>query len=425
MRPGVLIASALTAVAGAQSGSEFSAEKLQTIPSMLQTAVDMGELPGVATVVWRNGRVVQLNAVGRRDIERGLPMTPDTIFRIASMSKPVTSAAALMLLDEGRLKLNDPITKWMPEFARMRVLRHPDGPLDDFPAPREITVEDLLTHRSGLSYPFTAAGPLAAALEKAIGSEIASRMQPDEWLKAVAALPLAYAPGDRFQYGVSTDVLGFLVARVSGMSLRDFLTTRMFRPLRMVDTDFWVPPAKRERLAAVYARDGKGGFRRADESAGFASYVGPEPPVFTSGGGGLVTTADDYLTFARMLLNGGEVDGVRLLKPETVKLMVTNRLTAEQRQIPLFGLPIWRALGYGLGVSTIMNADAYRAAGVGDGAEGAFGWPGSFGVWWQADPAANIVLMFLPQLAASLAEIQPAASTMRAFQRTAYDALGR
>src|SRR5688572_15051053 len=252
----LVVAAALTAavasqglVASAQSDSGLDAGKLQGIPSMLQAAIDAGELPGVVTVVWRNGRLAQLNAVGRRDIERELPMTADTIFRIASMSKPVTSAAALMLLDEGRLKLNDSITKWMPEFARMRVLRRPDGPLDDaFPAPREITVEDLLTHRSGLSYPFTAAGPLAAALEKAIGSEIASRMQPDEWLKAVAALPLAYAPGDRFQYGISTDVLGFLVARVSGMSLRDFLTTRMFRPLRMVDTDFWVPPAKRERL---------------------------------------------------------------------------------------------------------------------------------------------------------------------------------
>jgi CubicO group peptidase (beta-lactamase class C family) len=137
---------------------------------------------------------------------------------------------------------------------------------------------------------------------------------PDEWLKTVGALPLAYPPGERFQYGISTDVLGFVVARVSGKSVRDFLITRVFRPLRMVDTDLWIPPAKRERLAAVYARDGKGAFKRADGSPGLTSYVGSEPPAFTSGGG-LVTTADDYLTFARMLLNGGEVNGVRLLKP--------------------------------------------------------------------------------------------------------------
>ncbi|HET9192689.1 MAG TPA: serine hydrolase domain-containing protein [Vicinamibacterales bacterium] len=431
MHSGVLVATALTALAAAQLPvsvgqpvSGFNTGKLESIPAMLQAAVDAGELPGVVTLVWRNGRVAQLNAVGRRDIERGLPMTPDTIFRIASMSKPVTSAAALMLVDEGRLRLDDPITKWMPEFARMQVLRRPDGPLDDaFASPRVITIEDLLTHRSGLSYPFTAAGPLAAALEKAIGSEISSRLGPDEWLKALAALPLAYAPGERFHYGVSTDVLGFVVARASGMSLRDFLMSRVFTPLRMVDTDFWVPPWKRERLAPIYARDGQRGFRRTDESTGFAGYVGSGPPAFTSGGGGLVTTARDYLTFARMLLNGGEADGVRLLKPATVKLMVTNRLTPQQREIPLFGLPIWRSLGYGLGVSTIMNAEAYRTAGVGDGAEGAFGWPGSFGVWWQADPAADMVLLFLPQLSASLAEIQPAASTMRAFQRTAYAAL--
>jgi CubicO group peptidase (beta-lactamase class C family) len=164
-------------------------------------------------------------------------MTAHTIFRIASMSKPVTSVAALMLVDEGRLTLDDPITKWMPEFAGMRVLRRPDGPLDDaFPAPRVITVEDLLTHRSGLSYPFTAAGPLAAELEKAIGSEIASRLEPDEWLRAVATLPLAYPSGERFQYGISTDVLGFLVARVSGISLRDFLMTRVFARFRGTGT---------------------------------------------------------------------------------------------------------------------------------------------------------------------------------------------
>jgi CubicO group peptidase (beta-lactamase class C family) len=411
---------------GAQVAHGLDASKLLAIPGMLQAAIDAGELPGVVTLVWTRGSEVQLNALGTRDIEAGLPMAPDTIFRIASMSKPVTSAAALMLIDEGRLSLSDPIAKWMPEFANMRVLRRADGPLGDtYPAPRPITIEDLFTHRSGLSYPFTASGPLAAALEKAIGSEIQSHLGPDAWLKALAALPLAYPPGDRFQYGVSTDVLGFVVARASGMSLRDFLLARVFRPLRMIDTDFWVPPAKRPRLAAVYAVDGKGAFKRADGTPGLAGYVGESPPAFTSGGGGLVTTARDYQRFSRMLLNGGEVDGVRLLKTETVKMMVANRLTPQQRQIPMMGVPMWRSLGYGLGVSIIMNAEAYRAAGVGAGSEGAFSWPGSFGGWWQADPVEDMILIFLPQLQPSLAQLQPAQSTMRAFQQMAYDAIER
>ena len=423
----IALAAAMPAfINGAQTSSGFNAEKLLTVRSTMQAAVDAGELPGVVTVVWQKDRVVQLNALGRRDIERGLPMAPDTIFRIASMSKPITSVAALMLVEQGTLKLDDPISKWVPEFAKTQVLRRADGPLDDtYPSPRPITVEDLLTHRSGLSYPFTVTGPIGAALESSVGSEIHSRLRPDDWLSAVAALPLAYAPGERFQYGVSTNVLGFIVARASGQSLRSFLLTRVFQPLGMNDTDFWVPPAKRDRLAAVYAPQANKSFRRADTTPAFEPFVGTAPPAFTGGGEGLVSTAGDYLTFARMLLNGGEVNGVRLLKPETVRMMITNRLTPAQRQIPLLGLPIWRTLGFGLGVSMILDANAYRAAGVGAGAEGAFGWPGAFGGWWQADPVEGMVVIFLPQLQPAVAQLQPAAGTMRAFQRMVYDAIER
>ena len=215
------VAVATTVVPRAARGADgFNAERLAAVRSTLQASIDAGALPGVVTLVWRKGELAQVNALGRRDIERGLPMAADTIFRIASMSKPITSVAALMLVERGSLSLDDPITKWVPEFATMRVLRRPDGPLDDtYAAPRAITVDDLLTHRSGLAYPYTATGPLAAALEKRSGSNIQSRLPPDEWIAALAALPLAYAPGERFHYGVSTNLLGFVVARASGTEL--------------------------------------------------------------------------------------------------------------------------------------------------------------------------------------------------------------
>ena len=409
----------------------FSPDKLLRVRLALDSAIAAGELPGVVTLVWRKGALAQLNALGWRDIERKLPMEADTIFRIASMSKPVTAVAALMLVEEGKLALHDPVTRWVPEFSNMRVLRRADGPLDETdPAPRAITVEDLMTHRSGLAYPYTTPGPLAAALEKTIGSSIQSGLAPDEWIKALAALPLAYAPGRQFQYGVSTDLLGFIIGRASGTNLRDFLLTRVFGPLGMSDTDFWIPPAKRDRVAVLYRPGPNRTFAPVDQPG----FEGATAPTFTSGGAGLVTTASDYLTFGRMLLNRGEVNGVRLLKPETVQMMITNRLTPEQREIPFLGLPMWRSQGFGLGVSMITNAEAFTKAGVGAGSNGAFGWPGAFGGWWQADPVENMVAIFLPQMSprlpdpsavTSIDQVMPTAGSMRTFQKLVYDAIQR
>ncbi len=179
-------------------------------------------------------------------------MERDTIFRIASMSKPVVTAAALILMEQGALRLEDPISKWAPEFASMRVLRRPDSPLaDTYPAPRAITIEDLMTHRSGLSYAFTAKGPLSLALEARFGLKLAGWRSVDEWMSALASLPLSYAPGVRFNYGHSTDVLGFIIGRAAGASLREALRHLLLDPLGMVDTDFWIPPAKRARGRAV------------------------------------------------------------------------------------------------------------------------------------------------------------------------------
>ena len=402
---------------------------LAQIAPALQGVIDAGDLSGAVTLIWRGGQELQFLALGQRDIEAGLPMTRDTIFRIASMTKPVTSVAALMLMDEGKLKLDDPITKWLPEFANMQVLESATGPVDDtYPAPRDITVEDLFTHRAGLAYAFTSIGPIAHAHQKALGDVLATDMGPDEWLKALGGLPLSYPPGERFHYSHATDVLGFLVGRVAGKPFHDVLMERIFAPLGMVDTDFWVPPQKRGRAAKVY--------RLKDDFSALEEVPFPKhdaPPKFSGGGGSLVSTLDDYLKFARMLLGDGEVDGVRLLKPETVALMRTNRLTDAQRDIPFMGIPFWRGQGFGLGLSVI--TDPEKQAWMGAGNAGAFGWPGAFGTWWQADPQSGMILIYMiqnsiplgPEAAAQLATGQRmgARVALPAFQKAAYAAIGQ
>jgi CubicO group peptidase (beta-lactamase class C family) len=409
--------------------SGFSRDQLAKLGPTLQGVVDSGVLSGAVTLLWRNGEIADVTCVGLRDIDNKLPMQRDTLFRIASMTKPVTSIAALMLMEEGKLKLDDPISKWAPEFADMKVLRDAEGPLDDvYASPRDITIDDLMTHRAGLAYGFTSVGPIAYAHQDALGDVLNSGHNPDDWMKALGDLPLSYPPGERFHYSHATDVLGFLVGRIAGMPFREFLMQRIFGPLGMVDTDFYIPPQKRERAAVVY---------RFNEEAGglkpvpFILY--DDPPAFTGGGGGLVSTADDYLKFARMMLNKGEVDGVRLVKIETVELMTQNRLTDAQREITFMGLPFWGGQGFGLGVSVI--TDAEKQAWMGVGTNGAFGWPGAFGTWWRADPAENMVMIYLvqnsmplePGSAAQLATGQrmAAQAALPMFQGITYGALGR
>ena len=401
---------------------------LAQIAPALQAVIDAGDLSGFVTLIWRKGEEIQFNALGQRDVEAGAPMTRDTLFRIASMTKPVTTVAALMLLEEGKLKLDDPISKWAPEFANMQVLKSATGPVEDtYPSPREITVEDLMTHRAGLAYAFTSIGPIAHAHQKALGDVLTSDMGPDAWMKALASLPLSYPPGERFHYSHATDVLGFIVGRIEGKPFREVLMERILGPLKMVDTDFYFPPEKRSRAAKVY--------RLTDDMSGLeeAPFVWRDtPPSFCGGGGGLVSTLDDYLTFARMLLGDGEVDGVRLLKPETVALMRTDRLTDAQREIPFMGIPFWLGQGFGLGLSVI--TDPEQQAWMGAGNAGAFGWPGAFGTWWQADPKSGMILIYLiqnsmplgPEAAAQLATGQRmgARAALPVFQKMAYAAVG-
>lgn len=368
----------------------FDPAKLAMVGPALQAFVDSGELAGIVALTSRRGEIVQAEAIGWCDIETNEPMRSDTLFRIASMTKPITSVAALMLVEQGKLRLDDPISRWIPELADVRVLADPAGPLDrTVPLRRSITVEDLLTHRSGIAYAFFSEGPLKQAYEQALGDPAMNRLTPDEWLAALGTLPLAYQPGDRFHYGHSTEVLGFLIGRVEGKPLRQVLQERIFAPLGMTDTDFWLPPEKRGRLASLYGYN---------EQTGRLSKVEPvmydEPPAYTPGGGGLISSAADYHRFARMLLGGGALDGVRLLRPQTVRLMQTNRLTDAQRQVPFAGMPLWQKCGFGLGLSIAEDPidNPYAC-----GAPGSITWPGIFGTWWQADPVHDLVMIYLIQ----------------------------
>ncbi|MEO7206642.1 MAG: serine hydrolase domain-containing protein [Steroidobacteraceae bacterium] len=357
-----------------------------------QHAVAAGDIPGVMCLVWRRGELLQLGSAGLRNIEKQLPVERNTIFRIASMSKPVTTAAAMILMERGMLRLEDPITQWAPEFAAMQVLRRPDGPLQDtYPAPRTITVEDLMTHRSGLAYSFTARGPLAQAMKERFGFEFDSARTPDEWMKTLASLPLSYAPGERFNYSHSTDLLGVIIGRATGLGTRAAMQQLLFDPLGMVDTDFWIPPEKRERAAVLYRSPAPGNFVPID----LPGFTDATPPFFSAGGQGLVSTVDDYLSFARMLLQGGEFGGTRVLAEASVRSMSTNRLTPAQRRNLQFGIPFFMGQGFGLGLSVI--DDAKCNAWMGSGGAGAFGWPGLFGGWWQADPARQSMMLWLQQ----------------------------
>lgn len=413
---------------GAQTASGVDDKALAGIAPALQGIVDSGALSGVVTLMWRRGEVLAVNTVGHRDIAAKAPMQRDTLFRIASMTKPVTSLVTMMLAEEGKLKLDDPITRWLPEFAGMKVLADPVGPLDKTaPAARDITVEDLMTHRAGLAYGFTSMGPIAYAHEAALGSPLVNAMTPDAWLKALGGLPLSFQPGERFHYSHATDVLGFLLARIEDRPLGEVLKARVFDPLGMADTAFWLAPDKRGRLARLYEAPADGGALR-DVSLPQTDIA----PAFEGGGGGLISSADDYLKFARAMLGRGAVDGVRLVKPETLDLMAANRLTEAQRAIPFMGMPFWMSQGFGLGLSMIMDAEKHQWMGA--GGKGAFGWPGAFGTWWQADPQEDMILIYLiqdsmplgPEAVTAMQGQRPTGRiALPMFQKMAYAAVGK
>ena len=322
------------------------------------------------------------------------------------MTKPITSVAALMLVDEGRIALTDSIARYAPEFSHMRVLRSPNGPLDETdPAERPITFEDLLTHRAGFTYADFHRGPIAQAYRDALGGDIDSDVAPDEWIARLAQLPLIGQPGSAMYYGCSTDLLGLLIARIEGAPLGEVLKRRIFDPLGMKDTSFLVPREKRDRRAAAYGFDEEGRLTKRVTWSGVFVAERPEDMAYESGGAGLWSTLDDYLSFARLFLGDGEVDGVRLLRPETLAMMMTNQLTDSQRaNSGLLGRkPFAVGRGFGLGVSVVLETDKTDL--MRRGSVGTVSWPGAFGGWWQADPKEGSVLIFLAHNMVDLAQM--------------------
>lgn len=366
--------------------------------AVLNEHVAKGELGGVVALVFRPRQSIRAITIGRRDVLRDLPVTRDTIFRIASLTKPVTAVTALTLLDDGRFDLDDPVTRVAPELASLRVLQDPEGPLDrTIPVARAMTFRDLLTHRSGLTYGEFHRGPIRAACAAILGGQIDNELSPDEWIAKLATLPLIDQPGAAFHYGISSDLLGLLLARIDGMPLGAVMRQRVFDPLGMRDTHFIVPHDRRDRRAAPTGFDEAGRLTTLHVvPGGNALPERPDSMTFEAGGGGLWSTADDYLTFARLFVGGGAVDGVRILRPETCALMMSNQLTPRQRaDARMFGRPLFaKGHGYGMGVAVVMepdDADVLRCR----GGVGTIGWPGAYGSWWQADPNDGSVLVFL------------------------------
>ena len=378
----------------------FDEGRLARIDRHFARYVDDGRLPGWLIAVSRGGRIVHLGTYGQRDVEAGTPVELDSLFRIYSMTKPVTSVAAMMLYEEGAFELRDPVSRFIPSFADMRVYRSGSAlsPGTE-PAVEPVRIWHLLTHTSGLTYGFHHATPVDA-MYRAAGFEFAGPAGAD--LAACcdlwASIPLLFQPGTEWNYSVSTDVLGRVVEVVSGRSLDEFFAERIFRPLGMTDTAFHVAGADADRLAALYMADP--GTRRAVrfDTMGQAALA---PPAFLSGGGGLVSTAADYHRFSQMLLGGGELDGVRLLGNRTLRYMTRNHLPGgadlEAFGRPLFAEVSFEGVGFGLGFSVVDDPVKTKVL----SSAGEFAWGGLASTAFWIDPAEEITGLFLTQLVPS------------------------
>jgi CubicO group peptidase (beta-lactamase class C family) len=373
----------------------LSTTGLEALHSAMAARVDRSELPGLTMLIAR-GDEAHFEAIGVKAFGSSEPMQRDTLFRIASMTKPVLAAAAMMLVEQGLIALENPVDRWLPELANRRVLKRIDGPLDEtVPANRPITLEDLLTLRMGFGqitepsmnppYPvITAASEMQLALFE---PDPRTPHSPDEWIKRFGTLPLMDQPGERWQYNVGSLVLGVLVARVARQPLEDVLRERIFEPLGMQSTGFWLPLEVTQSLPSYYMTNfGTGALDRLAVST-------PEewsrPPAFPSGAGGLVSTVDDFLAFGRFLLNNGQGGGKRLLSEASVKAMTTNQLTAEQMAGggPILGGEGW---GYGQGVSVRPSAEWP--------VPGRYGWAGGYGTYWFNDPHTGTLGIVMTQV---------------------------
>jgi CubicO group peptidase (beta-lactamase class C family) len=371
------------------SGSGLSAARLRRLDDVLARHVDSGEIPGLVAIVARRGEVHEVT-LGAAETGGG-PMRRDAIFRIASVSKQIVAAAAMTLIEECRVRLDDPVDELLPELADRRVLRRPDGPLDDtVPANRPITVRDLLTFRFGLGALMVPPGqyPIQQAIQDAgLGPGVrGTEISPDEWMRRLGDLPLAYQPGDKWLYHTGADVLGVLMARATGRPLGEVLAGRLFGPLGLADTGFDVPAGKLDRLPAAYETGPDGKLAVADDPR---HSVWARPPAFPSAGGGLVSTADDLLAFCTMMLHQGRHGAGRILSRLSVEAMTTDQLTAAQKaENELF---FGGVSGWGFGVHV------YTGRGDLSSVPGRFGWNGGTGTSVYTDPAEELIGILLTQ----------------------------
>jgi len=377
-----------------------------------QRYIDAGRFPGTQLLVYRRGKIVHSTVQGFADLERKVPVKDDTIFRIYSMTKPITSVAFMMLVEEGKVALDEPVHKYIPEWKNLGVFQAGTYPafLTKPPA-RPMQIVDLLRHTSGLTYGFQQRSNVDAGYrEKKIGEvEKAGTLQ--SMIDDLAKIPLEFSPGEAWNYSVSTDVIGYLVGLISGMPFEQFLKQRIFNPLGMNDTDFFVPADKAHRFAACYSADPKGGFNplAADRKGDLTLQDDPttssflSPPSLVSGGGGLCSTAADYLTFCRALLNRGELGGVRLIGPKTLALMTTNHLPGgrdlTELSRSLFSEATLAGVGFGLGFAVTMNP----AKTLLPGSPGEYYWGGAATTSFWIDPAEELITVFMTQVLPSSA----------------------
>lgn len=371
----------------------FSATRVARMHAALGRHVDSAVLPGLVALVSHRGRE-HLEVIGAEAFGSSAPIRRESIFRLASMTKPITAVGAMILVEECRIRLDDAVEEWLPELRDRRVLRTIESPLDDtVPARRPITLRDLLTLRSGYGEPgfLSPTCPLQQAMSQARVSlaEWPFTMTPEEFMQRIGSLPLAHQPGERWLYHTSAEILGVLIARVAGQSLSGFLRERIFEPLEMKDTGFHVPASALDRLPACYGRDFVTGEVAVLHEARDGHFG--RPPVFESGGGGLVSTADDLLAFGRMMMNRGIHNGRRILSRPSVELMTMDHITVAQKALSPFFEDYWENHGWGLGLGVITGRGALFEV------PGRFGWEGAFGTSWWVDPREQLVGVFLTQ----------------------------
>lgn len=371
----------------------FSRARLARMHATLQRHVGSGRLPGLVALVRQQDRE-HVETIGTMAFDSSVRMQRDTIFRLASTTKPITAAGAMILVEECRVRLDDPVDEWLPELKDRRVLRTIESPLDDtVPAKRPITLRDLLTFRSGYGEPdfLSPSGPFQRGLSEAGLSlhEWPFAGSPDEFMKRLGSLPLAHQPGERWLYHTSGEILGVLIARIAGKTLGAFLREKIFEPLGMRDTGFQVPEAKLDRLPACYGTDMATGrlIKLHEARGGLASRAS----AFQSGAGGLVSTADDLLAFGQTMLLNGSPGGERILSRPAIELMTMDHLTPEQKAASPFFEHFWDTRGWGLGLGVITARSDLADQ------PGRFGWDGAFGTSWYVDPKEELVGVLLTQ----------------------------